>query len=152
MFRGAALILRYRSRTSRCATGRRAARCAYRAGGRGWCLGAGCWSSRRFEALRGEVAHDCSHTFKPPTATVVVVVALAALLVAELATLMSSHPPQRAISLGVSFFATAGGHALILRLSQREELRADRKAAELLGSAGPVIAMLEQLPRARHRR
>ena len=100
------------------------------------------------EALRAEVGHEYSHTFKPPTATVVVV-ALAALLVAELATLvvsLSSHAPLRAVSLGVSFLASgAGGGALILRLSQREELRADRQAAELLGSAGPVIAMLEQV-------
>jgi Zn-dependent protease with chaperone function len=100
------------------------------------------------EALRAEVGHEYSHTFKPPTATVVVV-ALAALLVAELATLvvsLSSHAPLRAIALGVSFLASgAGGGALILRLSQGEELRADRQAAELLGSAGAVIAMLEQL-------
>jgi len=34
---------------------------------------------------------------------------------------------------------------LILRLSQREALRADRHAAQLLGSAAPVIAMLEQV-------
>lgn len=58
----------------------------------------------------------------------------------------SSHASLRAIAPGVSFLASAaGGGALILRLSQGEELRADRQAAELLGSAGPVIAMLEQV-------
>ncbi len=80
------------------------------------------------ETLRGELAHEYSHTFKPPTATVVVV-ALAALLVAEFATLVitaSPHAPLRATSLIVSWVATAaGGYVLILRLSQREELRAD---------------------------
>ncbi len=100
------------------------------------------------EALRGELAHEYSHTFKPSTATVVVV-ALAALLVAEFATLVitaSPHAPLRAISLIVSWVVTAaGGHVLILWLSRREERRADRQAAQLLGSPGPMIAMLEQV-------
>jgi len=100
------------------------------------------------EALRGELGHEYSHTFKPPTATVVVV-ALAALLLAEFATLMitaSPHAPLRAISLVISWVVTAAGtNVLILWLSRREELRADRHAARLLGSAEPVIAMLEQV-------
>jgi Zn-dependent protease with chaperone function len=100
------------------------------------------------EALRGEVTHEYSHTFKPPTATVVGL-SLAVVLVTELAALMitpSPHAPLRAIALGVSLFATGAGYiVLTLRLSQPEELRADSHAAELLGSAAPVIAMLEQL-------
>ncbi len=100
------------------------------------------------EALRGELAHEYSHTFKPPTAAVVVV-ALAVLLVAESATLVitaSPHAPLRVIALIVSWVVTAaGGHVLILWLSRREELRADRHAAQLLGSPGPGIAMLEQV-------
>ena len=49
-------------------------------------------------------------------------------------------------------FSGVGGYALMARLSQREELRADRHAAELLGSTRPVIAMLEQMRRDYHAR
>lgn len=100
------------------------------------------------EVVLGEVAHEYAHTFKPPT-MVVVLAAWLLLLFGELAALavtLSSHAPLPGNPLVVcSVVSAAGGYALLARLSQREELRADRHAAQLLASARPVIAMLEQV-------
>ncbi len=102
------------------------------------------------EAVRGEVAHEYAHTFKPPTMLVVLATWLA-LVVGEVVALAVSFAAGTPL-LGnplVAFlaFSGVGGYALMARLSQREELRADRHAAELLDSARPVIAMLEQARR-----
>ncbi len=100
------------------------------------------------EVLRGEIAHEYAHTFKSKKMTAGLAGALVVLLASELgavALTWSSVNPL-ANPLVTCFFATvAGWYALAARLSRREELRADHHAANLLGSARPVIAMLEQM-------
>ena len=120
-----------------------------------------CWPGRRprlvfrrtlldepsAEAMCGEVAHEYSHTFKPPIAFIFLAI-LAVVLGAELvgsAMTWSPDAPLTNLLIPCIFASTGAGYAVNARLSQREELRADRQAAELLGSARPVIAMLEQL-------
>ncbi len=105
---------------------------------------------RPVEVVRGEVAHEYAHTFKPLTMLVALATWLL-LMVGELVALAVSVA-SGAPMLGNPFvvllaFSGVGGYALMARLSQREELRADRHAAELLASARPVIAMLEQARR-----
>jgi Zn-dependent protease with chaperone function len=107
------------------------------------------------EVVRGEVAHEYAHTFKPPTMLVALATWLL-LVVGELVALAVSFSSGAPL-LGNPFvvllaFSGVGGYALMARLSQREELRADRHAAELLGSTRPVIAMLEQMRRDYHAR
>ncbi|MGO9899920.1 MAG: M48 family metalloprotease [Solirubrobacteraceae bacterium] len=107
------------------------------------------------EVVLGEVAHEYAHTFKPPT-MLVVLAAWLLLVVGELVALAVSFWSDAPL-LGNPFvallaFSGVGGYALMARLSQREELRADRHAAELLGSARPVVAMLEQVRRDDHAR
>ncbi len=107
------------------------------------------------EVVLGEVAHEYAHTFKPPT-MLVVLAAWLLLVVGELVALavtLSSDAPLLGNPLVACLaFSGAGGYALMARLSQREELRADRHAAGLLASARPVIAMLEQVRRDFHAR
>ena len=112
-------------------------------------------------ALRGEIAHESANVLRPDTwrhfALSLLATELGAVgLVAWLTGVIAPWLDRAHSLLWLGFWL--GGTALICAafccsawVSHRRELRADALAAELLGDAGPVLALLEDC-QARHER
>lgn len=121
------------------------------------------WVSRRTVdagpvALRGELAHEHAHLIDPnhwrdTIIALVVWSAFSLLAVAGWTTpiLLSGTRPDEISIVGMvtlwvgGWLCLACGCWLLARITHRRELRADRVAAQLLGSVGPVLVMIERV-------
>jgi Zn-dependent protease with chaperone function len=109
------------------------------------------------DALRGEIAHEYAHVLRPDTwrhlfftllSTEIGAIGVAAWLIGAVGPWLD--PAHRAHAALYLAFSLAGmllicaGVYCSARASHRRELHADALAAELLGEAGPVLAMLAE--------
>ncbi len=114
------------------------------------------------DALRGEVAHEYAHVFRPDTwrhfafsllSTEIGAVGLTAWLISVVVPWFDpAHRAHAPLYLGfwlAGMLLICTGVYCSAWASHRRELRADALAAELLGDAGPVLAMLDDC-QARH--
>jgi Zn-dependent protease with chaperone function len=113
-------------------------------------------------ALRGEVAHEYSHVFRPDTwrhfgfsllSIEIGAVGLAAWLMGVVGPWFDrAHRAHAPLYLGfwlAGMLLICAGVSCSAWASRRREFRADALAAERLGGAGPVLAMLDDF-QARH--
>jgi Zn-dependent protease with chaperone function len=108
------------------------------------------------DTCRGEIAHEYAHVFRPDTwrhfgfsllSTEIGIVGLAAWLIGVIGPWFDpAHRARAPLYLGfllAGMLLICAGVYCSAWASHRRELRADALAAELLGDAGPVLAMLD---------